>query len=196
MNIEFFFDVASPYSYFAATQIGALGQRVGLPVVWRPFLLGGVFRAVGNQPPASLPARAPYLLADLHRWAAHYDVPFAFPSIFPMNSLLAMRALTAVPQEGRPEAALMLFRAYWVDNQDLTRPEVIARHLGEQPVVAAVDPDIKGELKATTDEAVQRGAFGAPTIFIGEEMFFGNDRLHFVEKTALRVAGRLAQAMV
>ena len=184
MNIEFFFDVSSPYSYFAATQINAIGQRVGLPVVWRPFLLGGVFRSVGNQPPAALPARVPYLLKDLHRWAAHYGEPFSFPSIFPMNSLLAMRALTAVSEEGRSEAAMSLFRAYWANNQDLTRPEVIARLIGEAPVVAAVDPDIKGQLRTTTDEAVERGAFGAPTIFLGREMFFGNDRLHFVERAA------------
>ena len=188
-GIEFFFDISSPYSYFAATQIGALGRRVGLPVQWRPFLLGGVFRAVGNQPPAALPARAPYLLKDLHRWSAHYGVSFAFPSIFPMNSLLAMRALTAVPDEGRQEAALSLFTAYWVDNQDLTRPEVVARFIGQDALVKAVDPDIKVQLRATTDEAVKRGAFGAPTIFVGEEMFFGNDRLHFVETAAQKAAG-------
>ncbi|MFT5684478.1 MAG: 2-hydroxychromene-2-carboxylate isomerase [Myxococcota bacterium] len=192
MSIEFFFDIASPYSYLAATQIGAIGQRVGLPVLWRPFLLGGVFRAVGNQPPATLTARAPYLMADLYRWAKHYDVPFAFPSVFPMNSLLAMRALTAVPPLGRPEAALSLFQAYWANNLDLTRPEVIARLIGEGPTMAAVDPDIKGQLRSATEQAVERGAFGAPTIFVGEEMFFGNDRLHFVEAAAKKIA----QAMV
>lgn len=188
MNIEFFFDVGSPYSYLAATRIDAIGHRVGLPVRWRPFLLGGVFRSVGNQPPAILPARAPYLLQDLHRWSRYYGEPFAFPSSFPMNSLLAMRVLTAVPEAGRAEASLALFRAYWVDNKDLTRPEVIARLLGEAPVVAAVDPGIKAELRATTDEAVERGAFGAPTVFLGEEMFFGNDRLHFVEAHAQSLA--------
>jgi 2-hydroxychromene-2-carboxylate isomerase len=79
---------------------------------------------------------------------------------------------------------MALFRAYWVDNQDLTRPEVIARLVGEAPVLAAVDPDIKLQLRTTTDEAVGRGAFGAPTVFVGEEMFFGNDRLIFVEAHA------------
>lgn len=192
MDIEFFFDITSPYSYLAATQIGAIGQRTGLPVVWRPFLLGGVFRAVGNQPPAALAARAPYLLTDLHRWARHYEVPFAFPSVFPMNTLLTQRALTAIPQAGRQEAALLLFKAYWVDNHDLTRPEVVASIVGERPAMAAVDPDIKDQLRATTSEAIERGAFGAPTIFVGEEMFFGNDRLHFVEAAAAKVA----QAMV
>ena len=110
--------------------------------------------------------------------------PLAFPSTFPMNSLLAMRALTAVPAAGRAEAALALFRGYWVDNLDLTRPEVLARLIGEEPVVRAVSPDTKGQLRATTDEAVARGAFGAPTVFLGEAMFFGNDRLHFVEAHA------------
>ena len=103
-----------------------------------------------------------------------------------MNSLLAMRVLTAVPEAERAAAALSLFQAYWAQNQDLSRPEVIARLVGEEPVRMSVDPDIKGLLRATTDEAVKRGAFGAPTIFVGDEMFFGNDRLHFVEAAAQR----------
>ena len=92
-NIEFFFDISSPYSYLAATQIEAVAARAGGTARWRPFLLGGVFKSVGNKPPASLPARGRYMLTDLYRWAAEYDVPFEFPSTFPMNSLLAMRAL-------------------------------------------------------------------------------------------------------
>lgn len=180
-SIEFFFDIASPYSYLAATQIDDLGERVGVTVRWRPFLLGGVFKAVGNQPPATLPSRGQYMLKDLHRWAAAYQQPFTFPSTFPMNSLLAMRALTALDEPARPEAALGLFRAYWVDDRDLTRPEVIADIIGEDAPARSVLPEVKGALRATTDEAVERGAFGAPTIFVGDEMFFGNDRLHFVE---------------
>ncbi len=181
VTIEFFFDISSPYSYLAATQIDRLGQRAGAPVRWRPFLLGGVFKSTGNQPPAVLPARVPYLLEDLKRWAAHYGVPFQFPSIFPMNSLHAMRALVTLEDAAVPEAAMGLFTAYWVDNHDLTRPEVLANVLGEEPVVLAMRPEIKQELRQSTEEAIARGAFGAPTIFVGEQMFFGNDRLPFVE---------------
>jgi len=179
-TIEFFFDISSPYSYLAATQIDGVGARLGVPVTWRPFLLGGVFKAVGNQPPATLPARGRYMLADLHRWAAAYEVPFSFPSTFPMNTLLAMRALTALEPAQRPDATLALYRAYWGDDRDLTRPEVLADIIGEMPVARAVTPEVKGALRATTEEAVARGAFGAPTIFVGDKMFFGNDRLHFV----------------
>ncbi|MEL6348323.1 MAG: 2-hydroxychromene-2-carboxylate isomerase [Myxococcota bacterium] len=180
-QIEFFFDIGSPYSYLAATQLDALGQRLGTPIWWRPFLLGGVFKAVGNQPPAMLPARGRYMLRDLNRWAARYQVSFSFPSTFPLNTLLPMRALTALEPDRCSQAALTLFNAYWVDDQDLTRPDVIADLIGEEAVRMAVDPDTKALLRATTDDAIERGAFGAPTIFVGDEMFFGNDRLDFVE---------------
>jgi 2-hydroxychromene-2-carboxylate isomerase len=184
-NIEFFFDISSPDSYLAATQIEAVAARAGGTARWRPFLLGGVFKSVGNKPPASLPARGRYMLTDLYRWAAEYEVPFEFPSTFPMNSLLAMRALTATPESERPEAALALFQAYWGKDRDLTRPEVLATLIGEDPVMQAVTPEVKDALRVTTEEAITRGAFGAPTIFVGDEMFFGNDRLQFVE-AALR----------
>lgn len=180
-TVEFFYDIGSPYSYLAATQISHLVERCGATCQWRPFLLGGVFKAVGNKAPATLPPRARYMLQDLTRWSATYQVPFRFPSQFPMNTLLAMRALTAIPEADRRDASLALFTAYWVNDADLTQPAVIAQIIGESPVAAATAPETKTALRATTDEAVARGAFGAPTFFVGEQMFFGNDRLDFVE---------------
>ncbi len=181
MTVEFFYDINSPYSYLAATQIAALSERTGHDVQWRPFLLGGVFRATGNQPPAALPARGAWMLKDLYRWAAMYDVPFSFPSKFPMNSLLAMRALTSIDPATLPDRSLAMFRAYWVDDKDLESPEVVASLLGSEAVAAAANQEAKDRLRASSDEAVARGAFGAPTFFVGDEMWFGNDRIPQLE---------------
>lgn len=184
--IEFFFDVASPYSYLASTVITEVGARAGAPVRWRPFLLGGVFRAVGNQPPATLAVRAPYMLTDLHRWAQRYGVPFQMPSFFPINSLLPMRALASLPEDALPAAAGAVFRAHWAEGRDPSDPAVLAALIGADAVAAAQSPAVKEHLRANTEEAVARGAFGAPTFFVGAEMYFGNDRLLFVEEAAAR----------
>lgn len=176
-QIEFFYDVGSPYSYFAATQAAELAQETGLPVVWRPFLLGGVFKASGNQPPATLPARAPYLLKDLQRCSAHLGLAFRMPSRFPLNTLVPMRALSGMPAAELPAASLKLFRAYWFDDLDISSPEVVANLLGAEAVARGNDEAVKQRLKDNSEEAVRRGAFGAPTFFIGDEMFFGHDRI-------------------
>ena len=187
-TIEFFFDVASPYSYLAATQIEAVGGRAGVAVHWRPFLLGGVFRATGNQPPVSVAQRRPYLLRDLARWADRYGVPFVFPDFFPINSLVPMRALAALSDVALPSAARRLFDAHWVAGYDPSDVPKLTALLGEHSVARASDPEVKARLRANTEEAVSRGAFGAPTMFVGDEMFFGNDRLRFVEEAARALA--------
>jgi 2-hydroxychromene-2-carboxylate isomerase len=184
-TVEFFYDIGSPYSYMAATQIEAIAADCGATLVWRPFLLGGVYKATGNTPPVLLAARAPYLYKDLLRWSAYYGVPWKLPAVFPTNTLVAMRALTSLPAEALPAASLDLFRAYWVDGRDPADVSVVASVLGPGPVARAQDQAVKDALRATTDEAVARGAFGAPTFFVDGEMYFGNDRLPFVEQ-ALR----------
>lgn len=186
-ELEFFYDIASPYSYLAAVRVEAIAADCGADLRWRPFLLGAVFRDVGNQPPALVPARGRYMLKDLKRWAAYYGVPFHFPSVFPTNSLLAMRALTGFANDERAEPTLALFHAYWADNRDPGDPEVVLDLLGSEAVQRASDPAVKQALKDNTTEAVERGAFGAPCFFVGSEMWFGNDRLPFVEQ-ALRLA--------
>lgn len=189
-TVEFFFDVASPYSYLAATRIEAIAADCGARLVWRPFLLGGVFKLTGNRPPAALVPRGRYMLADLHRWASFYGVPFAMPASFPPNTLLAMRALIALPPERLPAAAHALFHAYWVDGRDLSDPRVLAAATGAEAVARASDPAVKQALIAAVQEAVDRGAFGAPTFFVdGDQMFFGNDRLPFVEQALRASAG-------
>lgn len=189
--IEFFYDINSPYSYLAATQVEALAKRTASPLRFRPFLLGGVFKQAGNDAPARIPNKARWMLGDLARWAAIYDVPFRFPSVFPLNSLHAQRALVAldrsVGEEAQRGLALALYRAYWVDDRDLSTREAVleiaaARGLDVAALSSAMDaPETKDALRAATDEAVQRGAFGAPSLFVGDALFWGNDRLPLLE---------------
>lgn len=186
--LEFYYDVVSPYTYLAATRVEQIGAQAGLPVVWRPFLLGAVFKATGNAPPALVRARGAYMLRDLGRWSAKMDEPFRFPSAFPINSLLAQRCLTATPDAERPALSLALMRAYWADNQDLSDVDVLAALVGPDRIAAAQTPENKAALRLVTEEAVQRGAFGSPTFFVGGEMFFGNDRMDFVLDAAQRAA--------
>ena len=178
-RIDFFYDIGSPYSYVAATQMGRLTSRA--EVHWRPFLIGGVFKATGNQPPAMLPARAPYLRKDLERLAAFYRVPFNMPSRFPLNTLLAMRCLHAVDPDVLEVTSMALFEAYWVEDRDVSDGEVLASLLGKEVVDRAGTDAVKVSLKDATDEAVMRGAFGAPSFFLEEELYFGEDRMFLLE---------------
>jgi 2-hydroxychromene-2-carboxylate isomerase len=189
-EIQFYFDAVSPYTYLATTQVEALESRIDMPVRWIPFYLGGVMKATGNAPPALVPARGAYMFRDLRRWSKHYGVPFHFPKAFPINTLTAQRALTSLAddQPALREAAHRLFRAYWVEDRDISRPEVLAELLPPAALAAAAEPAVKARLKAASDEAVAAGAFGAPTFLVGRELFFGNDRLPFVEAAARRLA--------
>jgi 2-hydroxychromene-2-carboxylate isomerase len=190
-TLEFFFDISSPYSYLAATQIDEMVQRTGADVAWKPFLLGGVFKMTGNEMPAAVRPKASYMLEDLHRWADYYDVPFVMNSHFPVNSLYAQRALLAAQERdpgSLPPLARALFNASWTQNRDVSQTDEIATiaeaaGLDGEAILADIQEDrIKEKLKSLTSEAVDRGAFGAPTFFVGEQMFWGNDRLHFVEE--------------
>jgi len=180
-RIEFFYDVGSPYSYLAATQMAQLSADTGLPVVWRPILLGGVFKGSGNQAPISVPSRGPYLFKDLQRCSQQLGVAFRMPSRFPLNTLQPMRVLCGVPAAELPEASLRIFRAYWFDDMDVSSPEVLAGLMGVAAVSLASDEAVKQKLKDNSEEVVRRGAFGAPTFFVGDEMFFGNDRIDLIK---------------
>lgn len=178
-KIEFFFDVVSPYSYLAATQIARL-ENVGT-VEWRPFLLGGVFKGAGNAMPAGVPAKGQYMFQDLKRLSAYYGVPLQFPGVFPANSLAAMRALTAADPEQLPALAMQLFQAYWAEDRNISDVAVVAELVGEELMAKAADAAVKEKLKTVTEEAVRRGAFGAPTFFVGDDLYFGEDRIFLIE---------------
>lgn len=195
-TVEFYFDITSPYSYLAATQMGGLAERTGTDVQWKPVLLGGVFKAIGSGPPASIEPKARYMLTDLDRWARRYGVELRFPSRFPLNTLKTQRALVAAERLGHaervPDFALALFDAYWAQNRDVSDLSEIVRIVEQVELDPAAIADAmeqqatKDLLRERTDDAVRRGAFGAPTFFIGEEMYFGNDRLEFVEERLRR----------
>lgn len=187
-TLEFFFDLSSPYSYLAATQVEAVCERTGARLQWKPMVLGAVFKAVSNTMPAAVVPKAQYMLKDLARWAAHYGVPFRMSSRFPVNSLKAMRLIVAAePSEKNAALALALFRAVWVDDRDVTSQDELRAIAGEvgldgSALLAAVETqEVKDKLRGYTDQAIARGVFGAPALIVGSELFWGNDRLHFVE---------------
>jgi len=192
-TLEFFFDFTSPYAYLASSQVEALAERTGATLRYRPFLLGAVFKATGNSPPLLVPAKKVHMLKDLGRWTEHYGLPpFSLPPTFPFRSLEANRlALVAIEAGKGRNFVARTYRAGFVDHADLGDRAVLGRlaaEVGLNPEEALTKietPAVKEALKANTDEAVARGAFGAPAFFVGEELFIGNDRLPFVER-ALR----------
>ncbi len=196
MEFEFYWDVVSPYTYMAHTQLASLCERTGAEAVYRPFLLGGVMNATGNRPPATVPAKGIYMGSDLARWREHYEVPFLLPVRevpFPIRSVLPMRVALVLGDEGAGRAfADAVMRAYWAEGTDVSEEPGLIDLIGQmgfdaaRVLQAASSPAVKQRLKDETDRAVQRGAFGAPTFFVGDEMFWGNDRLHFVEEALLR----------
>ena len=190
----FFFDVSSPFAYLASTQIEAVARRAGAAVRWRPFLLGALFKAIGTPdvPLFTLPAaKRAHVAADLDRWARRWDAPFRFPSRFPMNTVKALRMILQIPDEQRRALVHALFRALWVDDRDLADDAELAAIAGSvgldgPALVAGTKADaVKEQLKAATAEAERLGLCGAPSFLVGDLLFWGQDRLLFVEK-ALR----------
>jgi len=190
-TLEYFFDYVSPYTYVANSQVGKLDAEVS----YRPMLLGAVLQATGNRPPREVPAKGRYLSLDLKRWAAHYGIPFDWPDSFPQKTVTALRLAIVASREGSfAKIHQPLFDAAWRDGRDLGDPAVLTDILATAGLDAAAmlqaagQDDVKAELRANTEEAVERGVFGAPTFFVGDEMFFGNDRFGFIER-ALAATG-------
>lgn len=193
-KLEFFYDYGSPFSYLADIQLPALCQRSGAELVYRPLLLGGVFKATGNHSPIQEPVenKRRYGMQTLQRWIAHYGVPFQMNPYFPIHTLQVMRGAVAAQERGVfPAYHRAVFDAFWAKPEDAGDPAVLARVLeragldAKALLEAAGDPAVKHRLRTNTDEAVSRGAFGAPTFLVGDHLFFGNDHLHFAE-AALR----------
>lgn len=187
-EVEFFYDYVSIYSYLADSQLENLASA---EIVYRPMFLGAVMEATGNRPPGTVEAKRKYMMADIERWARRYSLPFKMNPVFPQNTLKALRLALVAQHEGVFEPVhRALFEAMWAREKELSDAAVleeIAAAAGLS-LEAIEDRAIKDELKTNTEEAVARGAFGAPTFFVGEQMFFGNDRFGFI-KDALENRG-------
>lgn len=192
-TVEFFFDVGSPSSYLAWTQLPGIAAAAQAQIVWRPMLLGGVFKATGNQSPVAIPSKGRYVLQDFARFAKRYGVPMAFNPYFPINTLALMRGAAGYLDSDAFQPYLRaVFEAIWVRQQNLGKPEIVAEVLSAAGLDIAEferlisDEAVKQRLKDNTEEAVKRGVFGAPTFFVGDEMHFGQDRLDFVAEALAR----------
>ena len=190
-SVEFFFDFGSPASYLAYTQLPKIAAECHAQIVWRPMLLGGVFKATGNSSPVTVPAKGRWMFDDLNRWAKRYGVPFAHNPHFPVNTLTLMRIAIGL-QMVRPadfaNYSDAIFGAMWRDPCNLGDPALLSAVIlqagleAEATLALAAQADVKARLITVTEEAVARGVFGAPSFFVGEQMFFGQDRLDFVRE--------------
>lgn len=193
-TVEFYFDYGSPYSYIGHVRLPAVLQRTGAEARYRPMLLGGVFQLTGNASPAVNKLKWPNGQRDLSRFVGKYAVPYRPNPHFPVNTLKLMRGAIVAAEGGyldRYSAAA--FAGMWQQALNMADEAVIAgvlrdAGLDDRHILQRIGEDaIKQTLKADTEAAVQRGVFGAPTFFVGDEMFFGQDRLDFVEDA---LAGR------
>jgi len=190
-TFEFWFDFGSTATYLAWTQLPALEAATGAKAIWKPMLLGAVFQAAGNQSPANIPAKGKYIFADFARFARRYGVTLNRNPYFPINTLLLMRIAIVMQIKGDArflEYCKAVFNAIWVESLNMTDPVVAAEVIGRagfdaQALIAlASEQSTKDALKAATQAAVDRGIFGAPTFFVGEQMFWGQDRMDFVKE--------------
>jgi 2-hydroxychromene-2-carboxylate isomerase len=199
--IEFFFDCSSPWTYLAFHNIQPLAEEFGESIVWRPILVGGVFNAINQAVYENranpVPQKARYMLKDLQDWARVAGLRIRMPpTVFPVNSVKAMRACIVLEPRGRlPAFAAACFEAYFGEDQDISRDDVLAA-ISERVGVDAGElftaisqQSVKDQLKANTEEVMRRGGFGSPTIFSdGADMYFGNDRLPLVREALARRA--------
>jgi 2-hydroxychromene-2-carboxylate isomerase len=193
--VDFFYEFASTYSYIAAMRIAPLAQAAGVMVRWRPFLLGPIFKANGwDTSPFNLyPAKGRYMVRDCERQCAELGVSFRFPEPFPQNSLLASRvALVGLDEGWGEDFSRAVYRTEFAEGRNIGEPAIIAEiiqalgHDGTAALTRAQSDDIKGKLRANTEDAQRLGIFGAPSFIAAGELFWGNDRL----EQALAFAGR------
>ena len=192
-TVSFYFDVGRGPSYLAHLRLPKIAARAGAELRYRPVLAGGLFKATGNAPPLEIDAKRVYIMeVDLPRMARHLELPLAFHPAAPPRTLPLMRGAVVADEDGRLEAYVdAVFRAIWAEARDMGDPATVhevltnagfdaadtLRRISEQP--------IKDGLIARTEEALARGCFGVPTIFVDDEMFFGQDRLDLIaEKLA------------
>jgi 2-hydroxychromene-2-carboxylate isomerase len=197
--IEFFFDCSSPWTYLAFHNIEPLAKEFGAEISWRPILVGGIFNAINPTVYASrehpVPAKANYLKKDLADWGRAAGLAIKMPpTVFPVNSVKAMRGCILLAPEGKLVAfARAVFEIYWRDDKDISQDAVlreICQRIGVDPqqfFAGIGQQTIKDQLKANTDEVMARGGFGSPTIFVDKtDMYFGNDRMPLIRDALQR----------
>lgn len=189
--VECWIDYSSPFAYLASTQIERVARESGARAVFRPFLLGALFKEIGT---ATIPlatfsaAKQRHTSLDMHRWADHWGVPFRWPSRFPLRTVEALRLTLLADDASRASLVHAIMKACWVDDRDPVERPVLAdcvREAGLDPALLERTAEAKHALFAATSEAVARGAPGAPCFVVGDQLFWGQDRLEFVAK-ALR----------
>jgi 2-hydroxychromene-2-carboxylate isomerase len=193
-TLDFYWDFSSPFGYLASGQVEALAARTNAKLVLHPILLGGLFRSIGvpDVPLATFSeAKQRHTLKDIHRWAAYWRVPFKFPSRFPTHSLKALRLYLALPEERRLRYREATFRACWAEDRDITDDAVLAECVGDEAIARDAfarsgSDEVKVALRSSTDAAAARGVFGVPTFGVGDELFWGQDRIELVEDALLR----------
>ena len=188
-SIDFYFDFGSPTAYLAYRRLQQLQSRYQCQINYRPVLLGGLFKATGNTSPVMVAAKAAYMVKqDLPRFVALYNVPFNNNPHFPINTLHLMRGAVALLEQDQFGPYIeTVFEASWVNGENMGDAETVANvltnaGLDAQHIIANTqEPEVKAALISHTEAAVARGCFGAPTMFIGDDMFFGQDRMQFIE---------------
>ncbi len=197
-TLEFFFDCSSPWTYLAFSRIHEVARQAEAEIIWRPILVGGVFNAVNKgvyeKRANPEPRQQKHYAKDMQDWARLAGVTITWPpSVFPVNAVAAMRGAYVALDQGRlVPYAKAVFEAYWRDDRDISNPDVLrecAAQVGLDSAnfdAAREAPDVKARLRAATDELIARGGFGSPTMFVGDDMYFGNDRLPLVAAALAR----------
>ncbi|XXK59861.1 2-hydroxychromene-2-carboxylate isomerase [Porticoccaceae bacterium nBUS_09] len=188
-SVEFYFDVGSPTAYLAHKRLKQLKLEYGCSIIYHPILLGGLFKASGNSSPVTVPAKGRYMMMeDLPRFAKLYSVPLNTNPHFPINTLNLMRgAVSSLDEEYFDTYIDTIFKAIWVESRNMGDIDTVIEVLSDAGLdaksilEATQNPEVKQQLISNTEQAVERGLFGAPTMFVDGEMFFGQDRLQFVE---------------
>lgn len=184
--VDAYFDFSSPFAYLGSTQI----EKVAKNVRWKPMFLGGLFRSIGTPDAPILTfseAKRRYIQKDAERWAAYWNVPYSFPTRFPMVTVKALRVYLALEDSRRAAYREKVFRAYWAEDQDIADDVVLARCIGDESVAhdafaKSTTDAIKNELRELTEAASKRGVFGVPTWIVGEELYWGQDRLELLRE--------------
>jgi len=188
-TLDFWFDYSCPYAYLASTQVEALARRANAHLVMKPMLLGGVFRAVDtpqNLSEVLIPQKARHNVMDMHRWAKHFGVALSMPNGHPFRTVEALRATLVAGID--PRVVHGFYRAYWIEGRRPSDRATIASVLAEaghdaDRILARIDdPQVKDDLRKRTDEAIALGIFGAPSFVVEGNLYWGQDRMHFVER--------------